>query len=308
MSATSRRVSGDRDEALVLGFPDYRGPARRLADAAGLAHAEIELHHFPDGESRIRLPATLPRHVILCRSLDRPNDKLVELELAAATALELGASRLTLVAPYLCYMRQDTAFHRGEAVSQRIVGQLLARHFDTVVTVDPHLHRTSTLDAAVPVRQAIALSAAPAMAELLRRRGDRPLLIGPDAESAQWVGAIGRRAGLDFAVAHKRRLDDRSVVIDLPELDCADRDVVLIDDIISTGETLCEAARGLAARGARAVDAVVTHALFTRGTAHRLHDAGIRDFCSSDSIPHASNAMPLAGLLADALADALAQN
>jgi ribose-phosphate pyrophosphokinase len=118
--------------------------------------------------------------VIFCCSLDRPNDKLIELELAAATALQLGAELLTLVAPYLCYMRQDTAFHPGEAVSQHIVGELLARRFDTVITVDPHLHRTSVLQQAVPVRRAMALSAASAMADRLASRSDSPLLIGPE--------------------------------------------------------------------------------------------------------------------------------
>lgn len=303
MTGASGTEIGCADDTLVLGFPDYREQARRLAVAAALPHADVALHRFPDGESRVRLPARLPGHVILCRSLDRPNDKLVELELAAATAMQLGAKRLTLVAPYLCYMRQDTAFHAGEAVSQRIVGQLLARHFDTLITVDPHLHRTRSLDAAVPVRRAIALSAAPAMAERLRGHGDRPLLIGPDEESAQWVAAIARPAGLDHTVARKRRLGDRSVVVELPDRDYRARAVVLIDDVVSTGETLCDAARGLAARGAHVVDALVTHALFAPGTTERLREAGIRHIASSDSITHASNALALAGLLASALAE-----
>lgn len=303
MSSAPDRRTGDGDDTLVLGFPDYRDQARRLAVAAGLPHAEVALHRFPDGESRVRLPATLPGHVILCRSLDRPNDKLVELELAAATALQLGATRLTLVAPYLCYMRQDIAFHAGEAVSQRIIGELLARRFDTVITVDPHLHRTRSLAAAIPVRRAVALSAAPVMAEHLRGHDDSPLLIGPDEESAQWVAAIALPAGLDHVVARKRRLGDRSVAVELPDRDYRGRAIVLVDDVVSTGETLCDAARGLSARGARSVDALVTHALFAPGTTDRLREAGIRQVVSSDSIAHASNAMPLASLLAGALVE-----
>ena len=149
---------------IVLGFPEYRQPAQRLAQQAGLPYADIEIHHFPDGESRVRLPQRLPEHVVLCRSLQDPNHKLVELELAAATARQLGARQLTLVAPYLCYMRQDTAFRPGEAVSQRIVGELLARRFDTLITVDPHLHRVQALNQAVPVSRAVALSASAPMA------------------------------------------------------------------------------------------------------------------------------------------------
>ena len=106
---------------LVLGFPDYDRQASALAKALNAPYRLIELHRFPDGESQLRLPPALPGQVVLCRSLDRPNGKLVELLLAAGCARQLGASQLILVAPYLCYMRQDAAFHPGEAVSQAIV-------------------------------------------------------------------------------------------------------------------------------------------------------------------------------------------
>ena len=126
---------------LVLGFPDYDRQASALAKALNAPYRLIELHRFPDGESQLRLPPALPGQVVLCRSLDRPNGKLVELLLAAGCARQLGASQLILVAPYLCYMRQDKAFRTGEAISQQIVGNFLAGLFDTLVTVDPHLHR-----------------------------------------------------------------------------------------------------------------------------------------------------------------------
>ena len=102
---------------------------------------------------------------MILRTLNNPNEKLVELLLAAQTARTLGASHLTLVAPYLAYMRQDIAFQPGEAVSQRIVGRFLAGLFDAVITVDPHLHRVATLQEAVPVTQAVVLSGAPLLSD-----------------------------------------------------------------------------------------------------------------------------------------------
>ena len=120
---------------LVLGFPEGEVQARALAEAAGLPYAGVAVHRFPDGESRVRLPPELPERLVIYRSLDHPNDKLVELALAAAAARELGARDLSLVAPYLCYMRQDKAFVPGEAVSQRIVGALLAGWIGMLVTV-----------------------------------------------------------------------------------------------------------------------------------------------------------------------------
>lgn len=287
--------------ALLLGFPDYREPAQHLADAARLAYADIEIHHFPDGESRLRLPDKLPGEVILCRSLDHPNEKLVELELAAATARELGAKRLTLVAPYLCYMRQDTAFRPGEAVSQRIIGGWLARSFDSLITVDPHLHRTPSLGDAVPVSRAICLSAAPLLGQWLEGRDAAPLLLGPDAESAPWVAGIAALAGLDYGIAGKRRLGDREVEVTLPDLPLQGREVVLVDDIASTGHTLATAARQALLGGARRVDVLVTHALFAGDAMDVLHRAGVGSVISTDSVRHPSNRVELAPLLAEAL-------
>ena len=80
---------------LVLGFPEYQLQARALASALDASCVTIDLHQFPDGESRLRLPSDLPDHIVLCRSLDRPNEKLVELMLAAHAARELGVGQIT---------------------------------------------------------------------------------------------------------------------------------------------------------------------------------------------------------------------
>ena len=183
--------------------------------------------------------------------MDRPNEKLFELVLTAATARDLGVRHLTLVAPYLCYMRQDTAFVPGEAVSQRVLGTLLADWFDTLVTVDPHLHRVPSLADAIPVQRAVALSAAGPMAEFLATHLENPLVLGPDSESLQWVAAVAAVQGLDYGVARKERLGDREVRIALPELDVLGRSVVLLDDVVSTGGTLIATAQALKPLGPR---------------------------------------------------------
>jgi ribose-phosphate pyrophosphokinase len=289
------------DQPLVLGFPDYAEQSRRLAEALQAPWEPVGVHRFPDGESKVTLPPAVARHVILCRSLDRPNDKLIELILAAATARRLGARELTLVAPYLCYMRQDAEFHPGEAVSQRIIGGLLAEHFEGVITVDPHLHRTPRLAEAVPTRRALALSAATAIGEFLAGRVTRPFLLGPDGESAQWVRAVAEPGGLDYAVAQKQRLSDHDVQITLPAADMRGREVVLIDDVASTGRTLAAAAEQAYAAGAAAVHVLVTHALLVGDAWARLERAGVRGFWSTDSVAHASNVIELAPLLASSV-------
>ena len=130
----------------------------------------------------------------MLRSLHQPNEKLLELLLAAQTARELGAREVTLVAPYLAYMRQDCAFAPGEAVSQRHVGGFLAALFDRLVTVDPHLHRVAALGDIAPGADAVAVSAAPLIGRFLREHAAAPVLVGPDEESAQWVD-IGSSRG-----------------------------------------------------------------------------------------------------------------
>ena len=122
---------------MLLGFADYRHQAAALAEALALPCREVALHRFPDGESKVTLPSTLPERVLICRSLDRPNDKLIELLLTARTARLCGARQLILIAPYLCYMRQDKAFHPGEAVSQTLVGAFLADQDEMVQRRNP---------------------------------------------------------------------------------------------------------------------------------------------------------------------------
>lgn len=285
---------------MLLGFEQYEAQAQRLATALELPYARVAVHRFPDGECKVTLPTELPEHVVFCRSLDRPNEKLIELLLAASTARRLGASRLTLVAPYLCYMRQDTAFNAGEAISQPIIGRFLADLFDDVITVDPHLHRTHYLKDAIPASHAVALSAAPAMSAFLRAHPDI-LLLGPDAESEQWVSSIAEHSGLDFAVASKYRLGDCKVRIDLPDKDIGQKAIVIIDDVISSGETIAMAAQQCLAGGAKRVDVLVTHPLFAPGAIERLQQAGVGAIWSSDSIPHPSNSIPLADMLAKAV-------
>lgn len=253
---------------MLLGFKEYATQAQQLAAALRLPYACVEVHRFPDGEGKLTLPAVLPQQVIICRSLDRPDRKLIELLLAAKTARELGASRLTLVAPYLCYMRQDKAFAPGEAVSQKIIGNFLADLFDDVITVDPHLHRTHDIALAVPATNSMALSASPAMSEFLRTQ-QQPILIGPDSESQQWVQNIAEDSALEYGVGSKKRLGDCEVKISLPDIDLHGRNVVLIDDVLSTGETMAITARHCLANGARQVNVLVTHPLFAPGAEDR---------------------------------------
>ncbi len=287
--------------SLLLAFEDEAALATRLASALGWTLALVDVHRFPDGETRLRLPHQVPARVALLRGLQQPNDKLTQLLLAAAGLRELGAHQISLVSPYLAYMRQDMAFTPGEVVSQRHLGRLLAAHFDTVVTVDPHLHRVATMDEVVPGKRGVALTAAALLGQHAARQVPGALLLAPDEEAGQWVRAAAAAAGLDHAVCHKQRHGDRDVAVALPSHPVAGRAVVIVDDVASTGRTLCAAARGALAQGAASVDVAVTHALFVGDAWEQVRAAGVRQVWSSDCVPHASNAISVVPLLAAAL-------
>jgi ribose-phosphate pyrophosphokinase len=281
-------------------FPDSLVFARRLASALGAPLARVALHYFPDAETRVRVEPG-PEHALLVRSLHDPNPKLFELLLAASALRDGGADAVTLVAPYLPYMRQDRAFARGEAVSQRVLGELLGGAFERVVCVEPHLHRIASLGEVFPC-ETLALSAAPAVARWVTAQREPCWVVGPDEESEPWVRAIGEAAHMPYVIARKRREGDDAVRVSLPQgarAPCAR--AVVVDDIASSGATLAAAARAVAAAGAREVDAVVAHAIIAPGAEARIREAGVARFVSCDTLPHPTNAIETAGLIADAL-------
>lgn len=290
---------------MLLFFDDYEKQSRKLAAALDMPCQKIQRHRFPDGEYKFTLPAKLPEHVVFCQSLDHPNEKLLALLLAAKTARELGAKVLTLVAPYLCYMRQDKAFSPGEVISQSIVGNFLADLFDNVITVDPHLHRIQHLEQAVPAKHAVTLSATSLMAGFLQERFKDPVLLAPDSEAEQWVSAVATPNQWQYGVCKKIRKGDRHVEITLPEINLRGRSVIIVDDVASSGYTLAVAARRCLFREANHVDVLVTHALFVNDAKHRLHEAGVRIIWSTDSVSHESNIIPLYSLLKDAVLNLL---
>jgi ribose-phosphate pyrophosphokinase len=203
-------------------------------------------------------------------------------------------------------MRQDTAFHEGEAISQRAIGAMLVRCVDRIVTVDAHLHRTPDIGAVFPGIRSDNLTAMPAIADALRKTGTDPrtVVVGPDAESRPWVSGLADRLGLSHAVAQKVRRGDRSVEIGfLDPTRIAGRPALIVDDIVSSGGTMIACAKALRSAGATMIDAVVTHALFPESLCRDMALAGICSIRSTHSVPHVTNAISLDDLFVDALQD-----
>jgi ribose-phosphate pyrophosphokinase len=286
---------------LLFAMPRNEAIARTLARLLAGDIGQLELHAFPDGETYLRfLTDPSARAVALICTLDRPNEKILPLLLAATTARELGATKVGLVTPYLAYMRQDRRFKPGEAVTSRAFARLLSDAFDWLVTVDPHLHRYDSLSDiyGIPTR---AVHAASLISRWIKTNVERPVIIGPDRESEQWVSAVAKEAGAPYAVLQKVRRGDREVEISAQNLRDPDgRTPVLVDDIISSGHTMIEAVRLLIGRGATNPVCVAVHGVFADGSNALLAEAGAR-VVTSNTIQHATNGIDVAEILANAI-------
>jgi ribose-phosphate pyrophosphokinase len=280
---------------VLFPLPGNERMAAALADGLKGMGGRIDVRRFPDGDSYVRIDTTVSdRTVILVCTLDRPDEKFLQLSLVAATARDLGAAQVGLVCPYLPYMRQDARFRPGEAISSRYFAHLLEVSFDWLVTVDPHLHRIHSLNQlfALP---AAAVHAAPYLADWIRNNVENPLLIGPDSESEQWVGSVAARAQAAYTILEKVRRGDRDVEMSMPNIgDAAGRTPVLVDDIISTGRTMVAAIRHLQALGwSSAPVCVGVHAIFADDAYGALRKAGAHDIITTNTILHPSNRIDL---------------
>lgn len=288
---------------LLFALPGSEAIGAALCRARGWEAGNWELRAFPDGESHVRFGSEVAgRALVLVCSLDRPDEKLVRLYLAASVARELGAARIGLVAPYLAYLRQDSRFHAGEGVTARHVARLLGSVVDWLVTVDPHLHRIHSLDEIYAIPSAV-VPAAPAIAAWIRAHVAQPLVIGPDEESGQWVAAVAAAAGCPGITLQKTRHGDRDVTVSVPLLDqWRGRQPVLVDDIASTGRTMMAAAGCLRAAGMAPPVCIAVHALFAGDAYAELLGAGVARVVCTDTIAHPSGRIGMAGPIGEACA------
>lgn len=287
---------------LIYAMPGNELFAELLMQHTGYGRAGLSVHSFPDGETRVTVDTPLKgEQAVLVCSLDRPDPKLWPLTVAASTLRELGARRVILVAAYLAYMRQDARFHPGEAISAKLLGEWLDNHFDALVTVDPHLHRYHSLNQ-IYSRDARLVHAAGALAAWIASHVERPLLVGPDDESRQWVEAIANLLCAPSVIARKERHGDREVTIHLPELGrWLDHTPVLLDDIIASGQTMLQTLRSVGAYTTPKPVCVAVHGVFAEGALDALRGEGVGDIATTNSIATETAHIDISMQVAEAL-------
>ena len=287
---------------LMVVYPGNESLGRLLAETLGADTASLTMRQFPDEETYVRLAASCEgRDVIVVATLDRPNAKVLPLLFLVDLAHELGARRVILVAPYLAYMRQNTRFKPGEAVTSRSFAKLLSGSIDALVTIDPHLHRYEGLAELYSV-PAQVVHAAPLMAEWIRAQIERPLLVGPDSESEQWVADVARRASAPYVVLDKTRRGDRDVEVSVPDVaHWRNHQPVLVDDIISSARTMIETVNHLKRTALPAPICVGIHAVFAGDAYRAMRAAGAGRVATTNTITHESNQIDVSAALAAAV-------
>lgn len=289
-------------DRILFSLPGNEQLALDIAEKLNVEVGEATIRRFPDGETYINiLSAVKGRKVILICTLYQPDDKLLPLYFLSRTLKEFGAASITLVAPYLAYMRQDKRFHEGEAVTSTLFASLLSSFVDYLVTIDPHLHRRSSLGEIYSI-PTVVLHAAPLISQWIRKNVTNALLVGPDEESEQWVAQAAKDANAAFIVLKKNRLGDRDVQITVPDVtEWTDHTPILVDDIISTAKTMIVTAGHLLAAGYNAPICIGVHGIFADNAYADLLACGASKIVTTYSIPHISNQISITDLLTDAL-------
>ncbi len=292
---------------IVFGLSESKKTARRIAKSLKVKFGKFESAKFPDGEMHLRFGDSVKgKKVVLVKSLNpEPNDGLMELVFAARTAKKLKAKKVYAVIPYLAYMRQDKMFKSGECVSAPEMAKLLNNSVDGLVTVDPHLHRIKKLSEIfrIPTKR---VSADPSIAAYIKKKynKDKTLIVGPDIESSQWAKRIADSIEFESTIFLKERFHSRKVKVRVEkELDWKGKEVIIVDDIVSTGHTMIEAVKEIKKRKAKAVDCVCVHAVMAENAYAKLKKAGARKVLSCDSIKHKSNAIELSKVISEAVKD-----
>jgi len=260
---------------------------------------------FPDGEKYLRIPRKLEGDVILVHSLHQPQDeRFLQLLLAVDAAKGAGASRLAVVVPYFAYARQDKRFLEGEPVS---VGALLraveAAGADALVVVD--IHKPSSLDEwlTIPHRNVLPIKE---LVGYFQGKLRDPIVLAPDKGAFHRAQLAAQSLGAECDYLEKSR--DRvtgEVRIAPKSVNVDGKDVLFVDDIISTGGTLAAAAKEVLTLGARRVYAACTHALLVSSALDKLYAAGIEEVVATDTVPSPVSKVSVAKSVAEATREVL---
>jgi len=276
---------------MILSGSSSQGLAAALAAELGEDLADVEYETFPDGERVVRVPPVGGRAVVVCSTTS--DESLVELLQLQDAAREAGADEVVTVLPYMGYARQDDAFEPGEPVSARAMARAVSTGTDRVLTVN--VHEAGVCDFfTVP---ATDVDAAPRLAEPLPDDLRDPVFVAPDEGAIHLAQSVRDAYGPGEAdYFEKTRHSGTDVSIEPSDTDVSGRDVVVVDDIISTGSTMSEAISVL--DDPKRVFVTCVHAMLAGSARTKLANAGAYDVFGTDTIERAVSEVSAAEAIA----------
>ena len=259
-----------------------------------------ELKHSPHGETYVRIGTKLEgKHAIVVQSTPYPqNDNLMELFFLLSAAKNSGARCVTAVVPYLAYARQSKRSKPGEAISAQTICQLIGHEADELFVVDIHDVKIMK-NFLTPARD---LTAAPLIGQYFSRLNlKRPLVLGPDQKAFKLACRAAAELGAESDYLKKKRVTPTKVTTSTKSLDVAGRDVVIIDDIISTGGTIIEAIKSLKRCRAHRIYAACTHAVLVGNALQKITATGVAKVIATDTIETQVSTASVAPVIAEAV-------
>ncbi len=287
---------------VVIGGPYSEKLGSDIAIRLNLPYINLESKVFPDDESYLRFPEKFSEdNIIVIQSCFPKQDKrLMELLFMLDTAKEFGVKNLNVVIPYLPYARQDKRFREGEVISNKTIGNLLHTiGADLLLTIDAHQEESLKTFK----MRSVSISAIPLLAEHLKDMMlSDPCIIAPDKGAINHAETISSilKTNCTFFEKHRDRITGK-VETRKKELSFHGKDVVIIDDMISTGGTIANVSKIAKDCGAEKIVAACTHALLVGNAEEKMRDAGITDIVTTDTIPNQFCKVSVGPIIADAL-------
>lgn len=287
---------------IIIGCSHGLHLAGKIAKKLKVSYSGLKVKKFPDGETSIRfMKGVKGKTVALVQSFyGNINDCIIEVFFAAETARDLGAKKIILIAPYFPYFRQDKRFKSGQCISIEVLAGLINKYFDGFLVIDPHLHREKNLSELFNVRHE-KLTANDYIGKWIKKNIKNPLIVGPDWESYKWARRVAEEIGCDHVIMEKKRFSGRDVKVTLnKKVDLKDKNVILVDDMISTGNTIIEAAKNFKRMGVKRFNCIAVHGIFVENALEKLRKANVK-VVTTNTIPNKVAKIDVSELIAEAL-------
>jgi ribose-phosphate pyrophosphokinase len=259
--------------------------AESICSHMGIPLGARTLQRFPDGEINLKLDCDVRgADVFVVQPTCPPvHEHLFELLSFADCLRRASADRITAVVPYFGYARKDRKDEGRVPINAKMVANLLVTAgYSRVVAIDLHAAQIQGFFD-IPVDH---LYARPVLMEKVRELGaDNPVIVSPDVGGTKLARAYAKEIGCDLAIIDKRRISGEETVIENIIGDVSGRDVVLVDDMVSTGGSIVDAARIVKKKGANKVYIVATHGVLAGNAIEKLNSADVEKILFTDSVP-----------------------